>query len=95
MAGMWVVHIDVTDEGQYAEYVKGSSQVVPAFDGEFVARAGRYVQKEGRDFPRNVLVRFPTFERAVEAYESDEYQAILGQALSASVRQFTIVETED
>lgn len=95
MAGMWIAHIDVKDDEKYAEYVRGSSQVVPAYDGEFIARGGRYQQREGRDFPRNVLVRFPTYERAVEAYESDEYQAILGLAKESSDRSFTIVEVDD
>ncbi|MGD2100739.1 MAG: DUF1330 domain-containing protein [Acidimicrobiia bacterium] len=95
MAGMWIAHIDVHDEERYAEYVKGSSKVIPGYDGEFIARGGRYRQVEGRDYPRNVLVRFPTYERAMEAYESEEYQAILGTALAASERMLTIIEVDD
>lgn len=95
MAGMWVVHIDVTDDEKYAEYLEGSTKVVPKYDGEFIARGGRYETKEGREYPRNVLVRYPTYERAVEAYESDDYQAIVGKAKASAVRSFTIVEVED
>lgn len=95
MAGMWVVHIDVTDSEQYGEYLEGSTQVVAAYDGQFIARGGRYLQKEGRDYPRNVLVRFPTYERAVEAYESDDYQAIVGLAKGSAARHFTILEVSD
>lgn len=95
MAGMWVVHVDVKDAEAYAEYVKGSSQVVAAYDGEFVARGGRYQQREGREYPRNVLVRFPTYDRAVEAYDSDEYQAIVDVAKDASERSLTILEIDD
>ena len=95
MAGMWVVHVDVRDDAEYSEYIKGSSQVVKAHDGEFIARGGRYQQKEGREYPRNVLVRFPTYERAVEAYESKEYQAIVEMAKESSERSFTILEIDD
>lgn len=95
MAGMWVVHIDVKDDEEYGEYIKESSKVVAEHGGEFVARGGRYQQKEGREFPRNVLVRFPTYERAVEAYESDGYQAIVGIAMESSERLFTILEIDD
>lgn len=95
MAGMWVVHVDVRDDEKYAEYIKGSSQVVAAHDGVFIARGGRYLQKEGREYSRNVLVRFPTYEQAVEAYESDEYQEIVGTAKEASERTLTIVEIDD
>ena len=95
MAGYWVVHIDVSDESGYMDYVHGSTKVVAQYGGEFVARGARYTQKEGRDYPRNVMVRFPTYERALEAYESDEYQAIVGQAMGTSERQFTIIEAQD
>lgn len=95
MAGMWIAHVDVHDDEGYAEYVKGSSQVIPAHGGKFIARGGRYQQMEGRDYPRNVLVRFPTYEQAVKAYESAEYQAILGMAKDASDRHLTIIEVDD
>lgn len=95
MAGMWVVHIDVTDPDKYAKYIDGSSEVAPAYGGEFIARGGRYQQTEGREYPRNVIVRFPTYEKAVEAYESEEYQAIVGLAKESSDRQFTILEVDD
>lgn len=95
MAGMWIVHVDVRDEDRYAEYIKGSSAVAAKYGGEFVARGGRYQQKEGKEYPRNVLVRYPTYERAVEAYESEEYQAILYIAKEASDRVLTIIEVDD
>ena len=95
MAGMWVVHIDVKDDERYAEYIEGSTRVAARYGGEFVARGGRYQQKEGREFARNVLVRYPTYERAVEAYESEEYQAIVGIAKEASERMLTILEVDD
>jgi uncharacterized protein (DUF1330 family) len=95
MAGMWVVHIDVKDAEKYGEYIKGSSQVVAGHDGEFIARGGRYLQKEGREYARNVLVRFPTYDKAVEAYESDAYQGIVGIAKDSSDRLLTILEIDD
>ncbi|HXV72607.1 MAG TPA: DUF1330 domain-containing protein [Acidimicrobiia bacterium] len=95
MAGMWVVHVDVKDDERYGEYIKESSKVVADHDGEFIARGGRYQQMEGPEFPRNVLVRFPTYERAVEAYESEEYQAILEIAKESSDRLLTILEIDD
>ncbi|HEX6220047.1 MAG TPA: DUF1330 domain-containing protein [Acidimicrobiia bacterium] len=95
MAGMWVVHIDVKDDEKYGEYIRGSSKVVAAHEGVFIARGGRYEQKEGREYPRNVLVRFPTYQRALEAYESDDYQAIVGTAKESSDRSLTILEIDD
>jgi uncharacterized protein (DUF1330 family) len=95
MAGMWVVHVNVKDDDKYAQYIKGSSRVAADHGGAFIARGGRYEQKEGPEFTRNVLIRFPTYEKAVEAYESDEYQAIVGIAKESSDRLLTILETDD
>jgi len=95
MAGIWVVQVDVKDDDRYAEYIKGSSEVVAAYDGEFLARGGRYEHKEGKPYSRHVLIRFPTYERALEAYESDDYQAIVGIAKEAADRAFIIVEVDD
>ena len=95
MPGLWIVHVDVKDDDRYAEYVKESSRVAAAHDGEFVARGGRYEQKEGKEYPRNVLVRFPTYEAAIAAYESDEYQAIVEIAKESSERSLTILEIDD
>lgn len=95
MAGMWVVHVNVNDDDKYHEYIRGSSQVVDAYEGQFIARGGRYEQKEGKEYARNVLVRFPTYERAVAAYESEEYQAIVDIAKESSDRLLTILETDD
>lgn len=95
MAGMWIVHIDVKDDDRYAEYIERSSTAVAAYDGEFIARGGRYEQKEGKDYPRHVLVRFPTYDRALEAYESDEYQTIVDIAKESADRTLTIVEVDD
>lgn len=95
MAGLWVANIDVTDDDEYAKYLEGSSDAVAAYGGTYIARAGRYEQKEGRDYSRNVIVRFDTYETAVEAYASDEYKAVLPHALAGSDRSFTIIEVED
>ena len=95
MAGMWIVHVEVTDDDRYAEYIEGSTAVAAKYGGEFVARGGRHQQKEGKEYTRNVLVRYATYERAVEAYESEEYQAILDIAKESSNRLLTIIEVDD
>jgi uncharacterized protein (DUF1330 family) len=95
MAGMWIVHVNVSDDDRYAEYIEGSTKVAAKYGGEFIARGGKYEQKEGMEYARNVLVRYPTYEKALEAYESDEYQAILEIAKEASDRALTILEVDD
>lgn len=95
MAGMWVAHVEVHDDQTYARYIEGSTAVVTKYGGEFVARGGRYQQKEGKDYPRNVMIRYPTYKRALEAYDSEEYQAIIPLAKESSDRTLVILEVDD
>ena len=70
----------------------GSGEAIAAHGGVFLARAGRHVQMEGRDHPRNVVVRFPSLEAAEACYRSDAYQAALAHAEGAAERDLVIVE---
>jgi uncharacterized protein (DUF1330 family) len=63
--------------------------------GRFLARGGRVQPYEaGRD-ERTVLVEFDSFEAAVAAYESDDYQAALAVLSDAAERDVRIVEGID
>jgi uncharacterized protein (DUF1330 family) len=95
MAGMWIAHIDVKDNDRYAEYVKGSGEIFSSYDGVIIARGGKYRQMEGKEYTRNVVIRFPTYDRAVECYESEEYQALVTTAKENSERTLVIVEVDD
>ncbi len=95
MAGLWIAHVNVTDEDRYGGYVAEATKVLTAHGATFIARGDRYEQMEGADHARNVVARFPTFEDAVACYRSDAYQAIVGDAIAASERSVVIVETAD
>ena len=88
----WIAHVTVTDEEAYSRYVKIATEAVTSHGGRFVARAGRHIQKEGRDHPRNVVAEFPSLEAANECYESDLYQEALKIALPAADRDLVLVE---
>ncbi len=89
---LWIAHVDVTDAEAYGRYAKIASEAIAAHGGVFLARGGRYRQMEGKDRPRNVVARFPSFEAAVACYESPRYQEALGHARGASDRDLVIVE---
>lgn len=92
MAAYWIAHVDVKDEEAYGRYAAMATGAIEAHGGEFLARAGRYRQMEGRDRARNVVVRFPSLEDAVACYESPAYQAALEHAQGAAERDLVIVE---
>ena len=94
MPGLWIVNLDETDVDTYDRYKAHSGDAVARHGGRFLARNGRFAQKEGRAYARNVVVEFETYEAALAAYESEEYQSILPDALAGADRQFVIVETD-
>ncbi len=95
MGALWIAHVDVTDADSYGKYAALAGPALAAFGGEFVARGGAYVQLEGNDRPRNVVVKFDSMEQAEACYHSDAYQEALAFAKGASIRDLVIVETLD
>lgn len=92
MPAYWIGHVEVTDPEAYGKYAELAGPAIEAHGGRFLARAGRYVQFEGNDRARNVVVEFPTLEKAVECYHSDAYSAARSHAENASVRDLMVVE---
>ena len=92
MSALWIANVEVTDEDTYMKYVAMATECITAHDGVFLARGGRYQQMEGRDRARNVVARFPSFERAVECYNSDMYAKALKFAKVSAERDLVIVE---
>lgn len=95
MPALWIAHVTITDEPAYGRYAKRAGPAIEKHGGVFIARAGRYIQLEGPDRPRNVVAKFPTVEAAEACYRSSEYQAALAHARGAAERELVIVETTE
>jgi uncharacterized protein (DUF1330 family) len=94
MSAYIMVHVNVHNEEEYANYAKLAGPAVAKFGGEFLARGGKSVSKEGDAYARNVIARFDDLETAERFYDSPEYQEALAFALKdgVSTRNYTIVE---
>lgn len=95
MPALWIAHVTVTDEAAYGEYAKRATVAIADHGGTFIARAGRFVQLEGKERPRNVVARFDSVEAAEACYHSPAYQEALSYAKNASERELLIVETTE
>jgi uncharacterized protein (DUF1330 family) len=77
MTGYVIAQIEVTNLEKYKEYVAKVSDVVKKYGGEYLVRGGEYKVMEGKSpYSRNVLIKFPTYEKALEWYNSEEYKPI-------------------
>jgi len=92
MKGYWIVKVNVLDLEKQKEYATLATEAVNKYQGQFLVRGGKQSTKEGKEYERNVVVEFPSYEQAQSAYESEEYQSakkILGENKD---RIFQIVE---
>ncbi len=92
MPAYWIAHVEVTDPDAYGKYAELAGPAIHKYGGKFLARAGRYVQFEGNDRARNVVVEFASVEAAVECYHSPEYSEARSHAEGASVRDLMVVD---
>ena len=76
-AGYVIAQLRVTNPENYKEYVDKVTPIVKKFGGEFLVRNGEYQIFDGETkFPRIVLLKFQSYERALEWYNSEEYKPI-------------------
>ena len=90
--GYWVAKVNVINGDKQGAYGKLAEVVIAKFNGKFLIRGGEQITKEGAEFMRNVVVEFPSFEVALQAYESDDYKQALAVLDGGAERAFAIVE---
>jgi uncharacterized protein (DUF1330 family) len=72
--GYWIVRVDVHDAERFAQYAIAIKEVQERYGARFLARAGRLTCVEGSCPQRNTIVEFPSYEAALECWQSAEYQ---------------------
>ncbi|HNW61787.1 MAG TPA: DUF1330 domain-containing protein [Piscinibacter sp.] len=93
--GYWIAHVDVRDAEQYKAYVAANAQPLAAFGGRFLARGGRFENPEGSARSRNVVIEFPSYQAALDCWNSPGYQAAVKLRQPVSVADIVIVEGYD
>ena len=77
MSAYLLANITVNNPENYKEYVEKVKSIVEKFDGEYLVRGGEMTVIEG-DWPhkRNIVIKFPSHEKAMKWYNSEEYKPI-------------------
>ncbi len=93
MAAYIIVDVEITDPVRYAAYIRVVPPTIAKYGGRFLVRGGKAEMLEGSWKPRRVVVvEFPTFEKAREWWESEEYRGPRALRQSASVTDMILVE---
>lgn len=93
--GYWFVRVDVTDQEQFKEYVAANAEPLKKYGAHFLVRAGRFSVPEGSTRSRNTVVEFPSYQAALDCWNSPEYQAAIKLRLPASTMDLVIIEGYD
>ena len=90
--GYWVVKANIEDPEEYSKYIEKATLVVDSFNGNFLIRGGNQIDKENKGYQRTVVVEFSSYKKALDCYESMEYQTALNYVEKSANRIFTVVE---
>ena len=93
MSGFAIFNIQINKLEEYKEYVKKVKPIAERFGGEYIVRGGETKVLEGTwTYPRTVVIKFPSYEKALEWYRSDEYEPIKQIRLKNSVGNGIIIK---
>ena len=77
MSGYLIAQLNMTDKESFKLYAETVPESVKKFGGKYLVRAGEFKSMQGKwDFTRNVIIEFPTYEKALEWYNSDIYKPV-------------------
>ena len=75
MKGYWVcIYETINNPEKLKEYALKAKPAVEKFSGKFLVRGGKNRTNDGINTPRIIVVEFPSYETALECYDSKEYQ---------------------
>jgi len=90
--GYWVVRVDITDQDQYKVYVAANAEPFRKYGARFLVRSGRHESVEGTCRARNVVIEFPSYQAALDCWNSPEYQRAMKLRLPVSTADLIIIE---
>lgn len=93
--GYWVARVDVADTERYKDYVAANAAAFAKYGARFLVRGGRFENPEGGSRSRNVLIEFPSYQAALDCWNSPEYQRALAIRAPISTGDVIIVEGYD
>ena len=93
MTGYVIFNINIKNPEGYKDYVDEIGDIIKKFGGEYLVRGGEYKVLEGEwKYPRTVVIKFPTYEKALLWYNSEEYKPIKPIRLVNSVANGIIIQ---
>ena len=93
--GYWIGRVDVNNDEAYKPYAAANPAIFKKFGGRFVIRGGKFEAPEGSARKRNVVIEFPSYQAALDCYNSPEYQANIKVRQPHSAADIIVIEGYD
>lgn len=90
--GYWIIRLDVIASEPFGEYIKRTPEAITKYGGKFLARAGKHECVEGVARSRNSIIEFPSYQAAMDCWNSLEYQSARDFRLGAAEMDIVLVE---
>lgn len=90
--GYWLVRADITHTDKFDEYAKRTPSAVNKYGGKFLVRAGNYECVEGSTRSRNAVIEFPSYQAALDCWNSPEYQSAKQFRFGAADLDIVLIE---
>jgi len=90
--GYWIVRVDIRDPEHYKKYIAANAAPFRKFGAKFLARAGRHEVVEGTARSRNAIIEFPSYQAALDCWNSPDYQAAMAIRTPVSTADLVIIE---
>ena len=92
MQGFVIFNMEIKKPEEYKKYVEKVTPIAKKFGGEYIVRGGETKVIEGNwRYPRTIIIKFPSYQKALEWYNSDEYKAIKQIRLENSIGNGIII----
>ena len=90
--GYWLVRADITDTEKFKRYVAKTPEALTKFGAKFLVRAGDSIVVEGSSRSRNSVIEFPSYQAAIDCWESTEYQSAKALRIGGADLDIVIIE---
>jgi uncharacterized protein (DUF1330 family) len=93
--GYWIAHVDVADMEKYKEYSAEIDVSLKKYGGRFIIRGGRSENVEGSNRSRHVVIEFPSYQAALDCWNSPEYKKALAIRAPVTTADIVVIEGHD
>ncbi|MEL6201114.1 MAG: DUF1330 domain-containing protein [Pseudomonadota bacterium] len=90
--GYWIARISAHTPERYDEYKELAGPAYKEFGARFLVRGGQFDVTEGEARPRNVVIEFPTYQAALDCYNSEQYAKARAVRQAISEGELIVIE---